>query len=273
MKTSLSRLSVLTGLAILFVLLVFTAFPSGVQAATQVNPTPKTPTLADFNCTYVVRPGDNLFRISLRYGVSPFALAAVNRIGNLNLIFVGMVLRVPCPATPPPPGPPPPPNVCATYVVVRGDWLSTIAARFHVSWQSIAALNHLSNPNLIFPGMHLAIPCPGGTSKEVIVITQPTTNQIICSPVTVKGSTNFAPFEAQLLGQVVNQNGTVIGSGSIHMDVPAGQAGTFSRKLTFDTNKITTYGSVVVSDISAKDGSVLATAKVPILFAVNPSPC
>jgi LysM repeat protein len=39
----------------------------------------------------------------------------------------------------------------ATYKVVSGDTLSKIAARFHIvgGWETLARLNHLSNPNLI----------------------------------------------------------------------------------------------------------------------------
>jgi resuscitation-promoting factor RpfA len=45
------------------------------------------------------------------------------------------------------------------YVVKRGDTLATIAQRNHVAggWQALAAKNHLSNPNRIAPGEHLAL--------------------------------------------------------------------------------------------------------------------
>ncbi len=138
-----------------------------LPAATQASAPTANPaqygygTSGAFACTYVVRPGDDLFRIGLRFGVSPFALAIANGIPNLNLIFAGMVLRVPC-AFPPPPQPPPVPNVCNIYFVQRGDWLKLIAARFGVPWQALAAVNRLSNPNVIFPGERLLIPCPNG---------------------------------------------------------------------------------------------------------------
>ncbi|MGO4923033.1 LysM peptidoglycan-binding domain-containing protein [Bifidobacterium choerinum] len=38
-----------------------------------------------------------------------------------------------------------------------GDTLSGIAARFGTSWQTLAQGNHLSNPNLIYPGQTLTI--------------------------------------------------------------------------------------------------------------------
>ncbi len=45
--------------------------------------------------TYVVRPGDNLYRISLRFGVSMLEIAQANGIFNVNRIFAGQVLVIP----------------------------------------------------------------------------------------------------------------------------------------------------------------------------------
>jgi uncharacterized protein YgiM (DUF1202 family) len=45
--------------------------------------------------TYVVQPGENLFRIALRYGVNLLTLAAVNGIANPARIYAGQVLIIP----------------------------------------------------------------------------------------------------------------------------------------------------------------------------------
>jgi putative chitinase len=45
--------------------------------------------------THVVRPGENLFRIALRYGTTAQAIAAANNLPNIHLIYVGQVLRIP----------------------------------------------------------------------------------------------------------------------------------------------------------------------------------
>lgn len=45
--------------------------------------------------THVVQPGENLFRISLRYGTTINVLMALNGIVNPNRIFAGQVLRLP----------------------------------------------------------------------------------------------------------------------------------------------------------------------------------
>lgn len=45
--------------------------------------------------SYTVQAGDNLFRISLRFGTTVSALAACNGINNVALIYVGQVINVP----------------------------------------------------------------------------------------------------------------------------------------------------------------------------------
>ncbi len=45
--------------------------------------------------TYTVVTGDNLYRISLSYGVSMWRIAECNRIYNLNLIYAGQTLCIP----------------------------------------------------------------------------------------------------------------------------------------------------------------------------------
>jgi LysM repeat protein len=240
---------------VLLAALCLASVPVSVQAA------PPAQAGSGFNCTYVVQRGDNLYRIGLRFGVSPYTLAAVNGIPNLNSIFVGMVLRVPCGNTPKPP-----PNNCGAYVVQRGDWLVTIAARFGVSWQSLAAANHLSNPNLIYPGMRLIIPCGGGTPARVIRLVQPFPNQAVCSPVTVSGSVSVSPFEATLAGRVFNSAGQLIGEGPIHVNAEMGKPGTFVGQIAFDKNRATGFGTVQLAELSAKDGSVVVSASAPVRF-------
>lgn len=45
---------------------------------------------------YYVRPGDTLFRIGRMYGLSPWRIAQANGIYNLNYIWVGQRLFIPC---------------------------------------------------------------------------------------------------------------------------------------------------------------------------------
>jgi len=58
--------------------------------------------------TYVVRPGDNLWSISQRFGVTPQAIMQANNITNPNYLYVGQTIIIPSPGPLPGPTPPPP---------------------------------------------------------------------------------------------------------------------------------------------------------------------
>ena len=97
--------------------------------------------------TYTVQSGDTLSSIASKFGTSYQALASLNGISNPNLIYVGQVLRVNGSAS----------TGSVYYTVRSGDNLSIIAAKFGTSYQSIASLNSLSNPNLIYAGQTLKV--------------------------------------------------------------------------------------------------------------------
>jgi LysM repeat protein len=109
-----------------------------------------------FDCVHVVQFGEDLFRIALNYGTTVTALAQANSIADPSLIFAGTSLRVPC-------GPVTPPQNCvrATYVVPFGQDLFRIGLMYGIDPNTLAAFNNISNPNLIFAGMTIEIPCYG----------------------------------------------------------------------------------------------------------------
>lgn len=130
--------------------------------------------IAQDQTTHTVVAGENLYRISLRYGVSISAIASANNIANINLIYVGQVLVIPGASGgdggSPTPTPPPTDGGGddggntggSVYTVQRGDTLSRIAARFGTTWQALASANNIANPNLIFVGQQLVIPGTSG---------------------------------------------------------------------------------------------------------------
>ena len=99
---------------------------------------------------YVVRPGDTLYRIAVKYGVTVQAIVAANNITNPNLIYPNQVLVIPTNS--------PPPASTVTYTVQPGDTLYRIAIRFGTTVAAIASANNIANPNLIYPGQVLVIP-------------------------------------------------------------------------------------------------------------------
>jgi LysM repeat protein len=59
------------------------------------GPTPIPPKPGTCRYYHTVRPGENLYRISLSYGVPMSAIAAANGIVNYNLIYAGQTLCIP----------------------------------------------------------------------------------------------------------------------------------------------------------------------------------
>lgn len=56
------------------------------------------------------------------------------------------------------------------YTVKAGDTLSKIAADFGTSYQTLAQLNGILNPDLIYPGQKLSIPSGSSTSISYYTI-------------------------------------------------------------------------------------------------------
>jgi LysM repeat protein len=104
---------------------------------------------------HIVQPGENLFRIALRYGTTVDAMAEANHIVNPWFIYVGQELRIPGggDGMPMPPGSP-----GRTHVVQPGETLYSIAVRYDTTVQALVMANNLSNSNLIYVGQTLNVP-------------------------------------------------------------------------------------------------------------------
>ena len=89
----------------------------------------------------------------MEYNTSYQYLAKVNNISNPNLIYIGERIYIPSIDNS---------DLHDTshmlYIVKRGNTLSQISRLYDVSIVSIADLNHIINPNLIFAGQILRIP-------------------------------------------------------------------------------------------------------------------
>lgn len=143
---------------------------------------------------HIVQPGETLFRIGLRYGVSWVEIQRVNRLPG-TLIYAGQELLIPVAgqvgAAPPPPieatpipeTAPTPAGTTSAYTIQRGDTLSSIAARFNVSLSQLIEANAIFNPSLIYAGQTLVIPgvtfepaqppaSPGGAKSILIDISE-----------------------------------------------------------------------------------------------------
>lgn len=133
---------------------------TGGFAPPPAEPTPiptQAQVVAGQSCVHTVRAGDNLFRISLANNTDVHQLAAMNGIANINLIVVGQQITIPN-CTGGTGGPIPPTGGSTTYTVRQNDNLFRIALTYNTNVHAIAALNGISNINLIYIGQVLAIP-------------------------------------------------------------------------------------------------------------------
>lgn len=158
---------------------------------------------------HVVRPGENLYRIALRYGSTINAIAQENGITNPALIRSGTTLRIPgvvpsptpTPVTPVTPMPTMPPSPTATYTVRPGDTLFRIAINNRTTVVQLVSLNNIPNPNVIYVGQIITIPAASEgaatTSTTVTTSTDTTTT-------TTQGAGYARGIEVYLVGQDVN---------------------------------------------------------------------
>lgn len=101
--------------------------------------------------TYTVKSGDTLSGIAAQFGTSWQNLRDINGLPDANKIYPGQVLKVPGGSPAPQPAP------SQTYTVQRGDTLSGIASRHGTSYQRLAQINNIADPNKIFPGQVIKI--------------------------------------------------------------------------------------------------------------------
>lgn len=74
---------------------VAAAAPLEAAAAPASGSAVAAPAVGGSGITYVVRPGDTVYRIATRYGTTVTAVAQANNLANANTIYVGQVLIIP----------------------------------------------------------------------------------------------------------------------------------------------------------------------------------
>jgi LysM repeat protein len=131
----------------------WTTVPITVLQITDGSVTPPPTNPPPTQGTYVVQRGDTVFSIARRYNITIPALVAANNIGANYLIYVGQVLVIPGTTTTPPTQP-----GYTTYVVKQGDYLVRIATQYGLHWSTLAQVNNIAWPYIIFAGQTLLIP-------------------------------------------------------------------------------------------------------------------
>jgi len=86
-----------------------------------------------------------------------------------------------------------------TYTVQAGDTLSSIAAKFSTTYEALAAINHIGDPNLIYPGQTIQLDSTQQASQPAPAATTASTSQ------GVVGSVSPAKVHTQTAAQVAVQ--------------------------------------------------------------------
>lgn len=150
-----------------------------IPTATPITPVPTATVPVDSafpgTVIHTVRSGETVGQLATLYGSSVDAIIQANGLSQSAFIRVGQVLavpvRVPNPVPPPPTATPvvisvpsepipgaPVVNGSIVYMVQPGDTLFRIALRFSTTVSTLARLNGIVNPNLIFAGQPLFVP-------------------------------------------------------------------------------------------------------------------
>lgn len=158
---------------------------------------------------YTVQSGDTLSGIANQFSTSVNTLAHLNGISNPNRIYVGQRLLVRSgnaqnssassnnshsssennnkSATTN--------SATGTYTVKAGDSLSGIASRYNTSWQSLASINKISNPNRIYVGQVLKL---SANSSSHSSSSQNTAKPASVNTYTVKSGDTLSAIAAKL---------------------------------------------------------------------------
>ncbi len=112
---------------------------------------------------YIVQAGDTLPSIARRYGTTWQTIAYINDLLSPNVIYAGQVIRLPVHSSPADEteASRPPAGGGIAYIVHPDDTLLRIALSYTVSPRTLAAVSHVANPALIYPGQELIIPGEG----------------------------------------------------------------------------------------------------------------
>lgn len=109
---------------------------------------------------HTVQRGETLYRIARQYGATIEAIKQANSLLN-DVIHAGQQLVIPGASGAPaasPPAAPSAPAATGTYTVRPGDSLASIASAFNTNYLTLAEMNGLPNPDVLYVGQVINVP-------------------------------------------------------------------------------------------------------------------
>jgi LysM repeat protein len=167
--------------------------------------------LAQDSVVHVVQPGENLYRIALRYGVTMEALIQANNIADASRVFSGQELLIPGISAPDSGTEVVNPLIASTptiHVVQPGENLNAIANKYGVTVEQILQANNIANPDRIFRGQELQIWTLENSADEAVIIPEETLNVEPVEPAApVPTNTTYIVQPGEHLAQIAQRFG------------------------------------------------------------------
>ncbi|WP_226376910.1 LysM peptidoglycan-binding domain-containing protein [Oceanobacillus halotolerans] len=194
--------------------ILLTSLGIGTMAPDQASAAEVTPTQTQTVSSYIVTPGDTLYRIATQNGTTVDALKQVNQLTS-NVLKVGQKLMIPSGITVSP-------GQVTTHQVKSGDTLYSIATQNGTTVDAIKQANQLTT-NVLKVGQKLTIPSGGIVPSGQVTTHQVTSGDTLYSIATQNGTTVDAIKQAnQLTTNVLKEGQTLnIPSGNIAAPVNA----------------------------------------------------
>jgi LysM repeat protein len=202
------------------------------------------------NVSYIIQPGDSLYRIGQRFSANPEMLIGMNPlITNAAIIYPDLPLAVPA----------------LLYDVEEGDSLFGISRKLGVPMKELVQANVRRpgfSPDLLFIGFRLLVPLP---SSSNIVVFRPLPGSTIRPGQAVEGLARV--FEAAIQYQLIDDNGVIVTAEKALMTSAGAPAfGTFSTALLFDRQPTAESGELWIYARSARDGSIIDLVQIKVGF-------
>ncbi len=106
--------------------------------------------------TYIVQSGDNLYQISLRFGVSMMDIARANDLANFDQIYAGQELTIPAAEAAEETAQSSAEVI--THLVQEGETVFSIAFENGIAWTKLVEANEIVSPYTLEVGQSLIIP-------------------------------------------------------------------------------------------------------------------